>query len=133
MNENEQEPGIIRRHFGTILILAICLAAYSFFTNIYLSMIAYLALSMCLVSFCDIYANDLIKLLLIIGMPLAAGNFSVAYKIFLCGILMQTMGINQDKIYMYSSMRRRYGSLFAALGTLLLLTGAVMGIYNILF
>lgn len=131
MSENGNEPGLIRRNLGTIIILAICIAAYSFFTNVYLSMVAYFALSMCLVSFCDMYANDLIKLILIVGLPLAASGFSAAYKIFLCGVLLQTMSINPDKIYMYSTLRRRYGGLFTAVGILLLITGVVMGIYNL--
>ena len=64
-------------------------------------------------------------------MWIAASGFSAAYKIFLCGVLLQTMGVNRDKIYMYSALRRRYGSLFAAVGTMMAITGVVMGIYNL--
>lgn len=40
-------------------------------------------------------------------------------------------GVNRDKIYMYSALRRRYGSLFAAVGNMMAITGVVMGIYNL--
>ena len=96
-------------------------------------MIAYGILSFCLVAYNDLYGSDLIKVALIFIMPFAFNDFSTAYRIALCGFLMQSMGIDTDKMHQYSPFRREFGSLFMIVGTILTLAGITWGIYNVFF
>lgn len=121
-------------NFSMLILFLILAALYHFIDNVYVGMILYTVISYIIVEFfADSIGNDLIKLAAIIILPFVFNNFSLAYHLFLLGLLLQTMGFDQNKGYDLSEIRRRYGVLFNFAGIALLLVGFGMGVYNVFF
>lgn len=123
----------VRAMFIPFCILALILTAiYHSVSNIYIGMIIYTVISYIVVEcIVNTIANDEIKLIAIFIMTFSFTHFSLAYELFLLGMLIQTLGFDQNRIIELSELRRKYGLFFNIAGIVLMILGVIMGAYNI--
>lgn len=122
-----------KKKFIWVIVPVLVLAGiYYFVSNIYLGMVLYFALSMYLVEVViEYYGNDLIKLIAAVALPFLFNSYSMAYHLFLMGMLLQMLGVDQKRIYDMSAFRRQFGFLFTIVGFALMVVGVLWGAYNV--
>lgn len=122
--------------FVGIVPVLLFVALWHFVQNIYVLMIAYLAMSLTTTDyFAKLKGDDGFRVAGMIIFPLISSYvapFSYAYKIFLFGQLAFLLGKpDYSEVANASALRRQYGTLFTAIGFAGVTVGIILGIYDI--
>lgn len=121
---------------GFIIGAVILFGAYSMVSNIYIGMFLYLAFSFIVCSFLNYFdnylGNDFVMYAAVILLPFFFNSFSIAYKLFLFGVLVQgQIPLSERDTAPHGAYRRACLPLCTIAGWILMVVGALWGAYNI--
>lgn len=104
----------------SVLLFVALIAAYNFFTNIYIEMLLYSFIAVSLVT-TSLYFHLFLAIVVFIGVCIYP-PFSIAYKIFLFGVILSVVRgkLHGSKVYLLDNI-----------AGVAIVVGVAMGFYNI--